>query len=50
MPTCPKCRHYFRVPLDEDDGQNPCPWCGYDEHEDDHSEGDGADDPSILQD
>ena len=29
MPTCPHCRHHFRVLEDEDDGQHACPRCGY---------------------
>ena len=26
--TCPRCRRVFRVPPDEE-GQHPCPGCGY---------------------
>lgn len=33
MPTCPKCRHHFRVLEDEDDGQHGCPSCGYGDHD-----------------
>lgn len=33
MATCPKCRHYFRVLEDEDDGQHGCPSCGYTGHD-----------------
>lgn len=29
MARCPSCRRSFRVPEDEDDGQHPCPFCGY---------------------
>lgn len=33
MPRCPKCRTFFRVPEDEDDGQHGCPSCGYGERD-----------------
>lgn len=32
MPKCPKCRHSFRVPEDEQD-MHDCPSCGYTGHE-----------------
>lgn len=34
MATCPKCRYYFQVLEDEDDGQHGCPSCGYGEYDD----------------
>ena len=26
--TCPRCRGRFAT-LDDEEGQHPCPWCGY---------------------
>ena len=33
MPTCPECGKHFRVPQGEE-GDHPCPRCGYYPHED----------------
>ncbi len=48
MPTCPSCRHHFRVLEDEDDGQHGCPACGYHPNQDTNQEDDMRDFEGAL--